>query len=160
MKRKLETYNLYKYKWIKKNTMKWSYELTIYQFNSSNEYNIILLETGLFSSCNKCKNILIDDKYGDVVCNSRKCCFIRSLSKELPKICYNHKLKNIYKMMEMNLMIPKYIIDIISQYIPLFNMNYDNIYRNHCGYLIKCWRPGYLCNCTNCKLDRLFNQLE
>jgi hypothetical protein len=161
MDRKIIHFNIYKYKWIKISKMRWISKSVI------DPSTIVILkydrprkEKYLYPVCNTCKCKMIDDVYGEVLCNSNTCCFIRSIHTEIPKICHNHKIKNIYKLLENFLTIPKDIVFIITQYMPLIDMDYSKFYINQCGNLINCWKPGYTCNCDTCILDRFFNQLK
>ena len=105
-----------------------------------------------------CKNNIHYDTYTEIICNSYICCFVRSLPSEIPRAFYNHNMKSIYNKILIKWNIPKEIIDIFIQYNPLYN--YSNIFTFNCGNTIYNYTPGYLCNCSDCGIDRLFDQLK
>jgi hypothetical protein len=161
MNRKKTHFNIHKYTWIKISKMRWIPKNVI---NTSTivilKYNIPRKKKYSCHVCDICKCKMFDDVFKTASCNSDICCFIRSIPKEIPMIKYNHKIKNIYKLLENFLIIPKDIVFVITQYLPLIDMSYSKIYINHCGNLINCWRPGYICNCYSCLLDKFFIQLD
>jgi len=136
--------------WVKLGYMKWILQ---------NKLDIIEVNSLNLNMCNICKIERLSNWDAFHKCNSSICCFIRSLSQQIPKAFFNYKMNIIHNHVKRYISL-KFISDIIINYIPLVDMHFNLYQTCICGHSINHWKPGYLCNNDPCLTNRMFDEMD